>query len=128
MKKTLAIILLPLLAMGCAAQQSEVVHKIAATELKTVLKDEVQLVDVRTPSEFAGGHISNALNIDINNADFDAKIQQLDKSKPVYIYCQSGKRSSNAARRMESLGFTKIYDLKGGIMSWNGNKFYALIL
>lgn len=110
---------MPLLVLSCTALKSEIIHEISATELQAVLKKEIQLVDVRTASEFNNGHIDNALNIDVNSADFNTETQQLDKSKPVYIYCQSGKRSSNAAKKMESLGFTKIYDLRGGIVSWN---------
>lgn len=119
MRKLIAILLFPLIALSCSAQNSNVVHKITATELQTALQKEVQLVDVRTEGEFENGHIDNALNINVSSNDFDQKIQQLDKSKPVYIYCQSGKRSSNAAKKMEALGFTAIYDLKGGILSWN---------
>ncbi|OJU74811.1 MAG: hypothetical protein BGO29_05005 [Bacteroidales bacterium 36-12] len=118
MKKLLIILLLPLLALSCTAQHPGI-HPISAAELQTALNEKIQLVDVRTAAEFNGGHLYNALNIDVNSADFDAKIQQLDKTKPVYIYCQSGKRSSNAAKKMESLGFRTIYDLKGGILSWN---------
>ncbi len=76
------------------------------------------LVDVRTPGEFAQGHLKNARNIDIRSEDFDQQIAKLDKSKPVFVYCMSGGRSSAAAGAMRSVGFKEVYELSGGIMKW----------
>lgn len=80
--------------------------------------DEAQLLDVRTDQEYAEGHIAGAVNIDIFAADFDQQVQKLDKSKPVYVYCRSGRRSANAMARMRDAGFTEIHNLQGGIMAW----------
>lgn len=85
---------------------------------KLLVLDEIQLVDVRTPEEFQTGHIKDAENIDYNNESFKSKISSLDKSKPVLVYCRSGKRSANAAEIMKELGFTKIVSLDGGMISW----------
>lgn len=85
---------------------------------KLLVLDEIQLVDVRTPEEFQTGHIRDAQNIDYNNESFKSKISSLDKSKPVLVYCRSGKRSANAAEIMKELGFTKIVSLDGGMISW----------
>jgi len=85
---------------------------------KLLVLDEIQLVDVRTPEEFQSGHIKNAQNIDYNNEDFKSKISSLDKSKPVLVYCRSGKRSASAAEIMKEMGFTKIVSLDGGMISW----------
>lgn len=80
---------------------------------------ELQLVDVRTPEEYAQGHIQGAENINFFDEDFEQQLEQkLDKEQPVYIYCRSGNRSSKAAARMEALGFKAIYDLEGGYMNW----------
>lgn len=80
---------------------------------------KVQLVDVRTSKEYNGGHIKNALNIDFFNAtNFKKSFEKLDKDKPVYLYCRSGARSLKAARRLVDMGFSQIYDLKGGYMRW----------
>lgn len=76
------------------------------------------LLDVRTPEEFAKGHLPDAKNIDWNGNDFDKQIATLDKSKPVFVYCLSGGRSSSAAKKMRSEGFKEVYELKGGIMKW----------
>ncbi|MBF4984369.1 rhodanese-like domain-containing protein [Nonlabens mediterrranea] len=79
-----------------------------------------QLIDVRTASEFQGGHIKGAVNIDFfNSAKFVESLQKYDKDKAIYLYCRSGNRSGNAARKLENLGFKEIYDLRGGYMSWH---------
>jgi len=77
-----------------------------------------QLVDVRTPEEYAKGHLKNSVNIDIRSGDFADKINKLDKSKPVLVYCLSGGRSSAAASKMQDMGFSEIYNMEGGIMKW----------
>lgn len=74
----------------------------------------IQLVDVRTPEEYAEGRIGGAVNIDVRDSCFvsDA-VGQLDKSRPVAVYCKGGVRSRNAARQLSSLGF-KVYNLDKG--------------
>lgn len=76
------------------------------------------IVDVRTSEEFSKGHIKDALNIDWNGTDFEKQIGNLDKTKPVFVYCLSGGRSSAAAAKMRSSGFTTVYELEGGMMKW----------
>ena len=76
------------------------------------------VIDVRTPEEFAKGHLVKARNINWNGTDFDMQVAQLDKAKPVFVYCLSGGRSSAAASKMRNDGFTKVYELNGGIMKW----------
>ena len=81
-----------------------------------------QLVDVRTPSEFAIGHIKRAANINFTDDDFeDAAKKRLDKTKPVFLYCFSGKRSADAAAFLRTLGFKEIYDLNGGFAQWTAS-------
>lgn len=79
---------------------------------------DVQLVDVRTPEEVAEGHLEGAVNFCINTDGFEAKIETLDKSKAVYVYCRSGGRSARAANLMKEAGFKEVYDLDGGITAW----------
>lgn len=79
---------------------------------------DAQVVDVRTPREFAEGYISDAKNIDWNNDNFEKKVANLDKDKPTFVYCQSGKRSRSAANKMREMGFTNVYELSGGINGW----------
>ena len=78
----------------------------------------MQLVDVRTEEEYGVSHLKNAQNICVTSDDFREKVASLDKMKPVYVYCRSGKRSSTAAKILIELGFTKVYDLQGGHQSW----------
>ncbi len=76
------------------------------------------IVDVRTPDEFNQSRLKNAVNINIADESFPSQISKLDKSKPVFVYCLTGSRSSYASRYMLSQGFKVVYDLTGGIMRW----------
>lgn len=88
-----------------------------AKEIKTTPKP--QILDVRTPEEFSEGHIDKATNIDWQNENFVKNTENLDKNKPVYVYCKSGRRSLKASEKLEELGFKKIYNLDGGYLKWN---------
>lgn len=79
---------------------------------------EFQVIDVRTPAEFAGGHLPGATNIDVNGGDFAAQIGKLPKTNTFLVYCHSGNRSAVATAAMEDKGFTRVYDLAGGITAW----------
>jgi rhodanese-related sulfurtransferase len=105
---------------GAKAQQADSIKVLNATEYKTqVVNKDVQLVDVRTAAEFNQGALDNALNIDFfQKENFRSKMEKLDKEKPVYLYCRSGARSNKAATLLDKMGFTKIYDLKGGFLGW----------
>lgn len=81
-------------------------------------KGNMQLIDVRTEEEYEVSHLKNAQNICVTSGDFKEKVASLDKMKPVYVYCRSGKRSSKAAMILIEMGFTKVYDLQGGHQSW----------
>ena len=116
-----------LLAYACTGQATagkhgEVLPANQYAEKLSSLKD-VQLLDVRTPQEYAGGHIDGAVNMDVLNATvFEEAIEKLDPSKPVMLYCRSGRRSQTAAAKLAALGFQEIYDLKGGYTSWVQSK------
>ncbi|MFC0185153.1 thioredoxin [Pseudarcicella hirudinis] len=77
-----------------------------------------QLIDVRTPGEYGGGHLPNAQNVDYRSADFAQKIQSLDKEKPVFVYCLSGGRSKAASDLLRQNGFKEVIDLQGGYLKW----------
>lgn len=68
------------------------------------------IIDVRTPQEFAEGHLEGAVNIDVQSADFDASVQQLDPDGEYVVYCRSGNRSAAAIDRMTALGFSTLVD------------------
>ena len=83
-----------------------------------IKNQDVQLVDVRTSTEFAEGHIEGAINIDVKDDAFEQKVmEKLDKKQPVAVYCRSGRRSANAADILTRSGFT-VTNLKGGIIAW----------
>ena len=85
-----------------------------------ISKGKVQLVDVRTRAEFMSGHIKGASNIDFfQGSAFESAFSKMKKEKPVYLYCQSGNRSQKAARRLVEMGFTEVYDLRGGYRTWS---------
>jgi phage shock protein E len=84
-----------------------------AKALKRIKAGKAYLVDVRTPEEFAGGHLQYAANINYNSPEFKSQISKLDKSKPVYLYCRSGNRSGKAADSLKAYGFTTFYNIGG---------------
>jgi thioredoxin len=106
---------------GCTNGQAQTgSNNLQATDFAQKIKElpGAPVVDVRTPEEFAKGHLPNAKNIDWNGNDFNAQISQLDKSKLIFVYCLSGGRSGQAAKQMRENGFTQVYELSGGIMKW----------
>ena len=103
---------------GSKTSQSNAVTRLNPEDFKKQVEGKkVQLVDVRTPSEFKSGYIKGAKNIDFFSSKFNVELDKLDKEKPVYVYCRSGNRSRQSAKKMEAMGFVKIYDLKGGIFN-----------
>lgn len=90
--------------------------KTFAEKIKTT--ENPQILDVRTPEEFESEHIENAKNINWLGDSFMKDAKNLDKTKPVFIYCKSGGRSSKATQKLEELGFTSIYELDGGYLKW----------
>ncbi|MEL4506362.1 rhodanese-like domain-containing protein [Luteococcus sp. H138] len=83
-------------------------------------QDGVVVLDVRTPQEFAEGHLPGAKVIDIEAADFAGKIDALDKSAKHAVYCRTGRRSAAAIDHMVQAGFTDVAHLEGGITAWQG--------
>lgn len=113
-------IVVMLLAIGSFAQQPKLLK---ASDFKKVL-DSVsnkQIIDVRTPEEFNSGHIADAVNINFYDDDFKQKIGKLNNQQPVLVYCKAGARSAEAASILKKKGFTQVYDLEGGIMSWENS-------
>ncbi|SRR6266404_3220846 len=82
------------------------------------LSQKTITLDVRTPDEFARGHLPGAVNIDWNSRDFAEKAAALDKSQTYLIHCAGGVRSAKACARMTKLNFTNLYNLEGGFKAW----------
>ncbi len=122
MKKLLAILAVLALAVSCQGQNSGATA-VPPNEFAQKMAGEQnpQLIDVRTPGEFAAGHIEGAKNIDWNGGDFEKQAAGLDKRRPVFVYCKIGGRSGQAAQKLGQMGYT-VVDLKGGIMKWDAEK------
>lgn len=75
--------------------------------------DDLVLIDVRTPEEFADGHVAGAEMIDIQAEDFADRIAELDPDATTVVYCRTGNRSARAAAYMDEQGFTDVYDAGG---------------
>ncbi len=93
---------------------------LTADEFEKMLSEDntLQLVDVRTEEEYSAGHLHGAVNIDWRGEDFMEKAATLlNKDRTVMVYCRSGKRSANAAAKLDKAGF-KTYNMLGGILAW----------
>lgn len=92
----------------------------AIQEIVESPRADLVVLDIRTPEEFAAGHLAGAINIDYYADDFEDQLSALNLDVPYVMYCNSGNRSSNALRVMDSLGFQEVYELDGGIQAWFG--------
>ena len=120
MRKLFAILSISALFLtGCGSSDSTT-NQSVGDFAKTISDESVVVLDVRTSGEFAAGHISNSINIDVETGEFANQVANLDKTKTYAIYCQSGRRSAIAASQMAKLGFTSLYNLNGGIGAWAG--------
>ena len=120
MRKLFAILSISALFLtGCGSSDSTT-NQSVGDFAKTISDESVVVLDVRTSGEFAAGHISNSINIDVETVEFANQVANLDKTKTYAIYCQSGRRSAIAASQMAKLGFTSLYNLNGGIGAWAG--------
>ncbi len=101
-----------------AAQQNgrpEGLKTVNAEEARILLEKQknVVILDVRTPQEYAAGHLKNATLLNKYEPDFEAKIQALDRTQPYLVYCAAGGRSGETFQLMKQLGFEQVYDAKG---------------
>lgn len=114
----MATLFFSVLIFSCKAQNKMV---LTANEFEKAIttKENIQILDVRTPGEFFSGHINNALQADWNDQkEFERRIAFIDKNKPVYVYCLGGGRSASAAEKMRKMGYSNVYELKGGVNAW----------
>lgn len=119
MKKILGLMSLLLLVSACSnnSEIQAVVHKISAEEAKEKMSEaNVVIVDVRTQEEYEVGHIENSLLIP-NESIVDNPQELDDLDATILVYCRSGNRSAQAAKKLVELGYTQVYDF-GGIIDW----------
>lgn len=110
----LGLVLGTALLTGCSSS-SGVTNVDASAWLTTAKQPGAVVVDVRTPDEYAAGHIDGAINIDVESPAFDAQLAKLDKNATYVVYCHSGRRSGIATGKMGDAGFASVYNLQGGI-------------
>lgn len=114
LKRAAAITLLATVLTGCSSA------KIDMTTVKSV-------IDVRTPSEFAAGHLQGAINMDVEAATFSTEVETLDKTANYVVYCHSGRRAGIAVDYMKGHGFTGTLTNAGGIDAATGSTGLAIV-
>ena len=122
-KKLIPLILSSLLLTSCTSKNSTSAgyREISMDEAVAMMKNEKNYVilDVRTPEEYADGHIPGAINVPNENIE-NSEIKELpDKERLILVYCRSGRRSKEAAKKLLNLGYTNIVEF-GGIIDWKG--------
>ncbi len=92
----------------------------SATQADELMKKDpaIVILDIRTPDEYATGHIPKSINIDFKADNFEDELKTLDTSKTYLVHCRSGGRSSSSLKTFSKLGFKHIIHLDGGMMDW----------
>lgn len=90
-----------------------------AVDIQANAPADLIVLDVRTPQEFAEGHLDNATMIDFYEPDFASQLADLDPTQPYLLYCRSGNRSGQALTLMKDLGFTNVAEIDGGTNAWS---------
>jgi len=112
-------LLLTLLFLVPATFAADPVRHVQAPEAAQIIATgKVLIIDVRTAEEFKAGHLRGAMNIDISAADFEARLDKLDKNQPTLVHCQAGGRSTRALKTLAKLGFAHVIHLDGGFGGW----------
>lgn len=119
MRRLLALIAILLgttaLLAGCSSDSASVENVSADQFLTASAEPGTVVVDVRTPAEFAAGHVDGAVNIDVESGNFASEIAALPKDTTYAVYCRSGRRSTLATDQMAEAGFTSLVNLEGGV-------------
>lgn len=119
MLRAVAVLLLAVVALtgcsgsGTATSTDEGVRTVAAGEAQQLIDDGAVVIDVRTPEEFASGHLADARNIDVQADSFRAEVDQLDRDGTYVLYCRSGARAGAAGEMMLEMGFTDVANAGG---------------
>ena len=120
--RTLTLTLLVALVLGaCGGSATAEIQLVSPADAAEVLDErapDVVLLDVRTPGEFGEARVPGSVNIDFYAADFASQLDTLPKDVPYVVYCRSGNRSSQTMDIMRDLGFSEVWDVDGGIISW----------
>ena len=119
----IAWVLVLVSAVAMPVMGGSAVTNVSVGKAQTLLKEragkaDFVILDVRTPEEFAEGHIDGAVNLDVQARDFEKKLRVLDRKKSYLVYCRTGNRSRKATVAMEALGFRSIFHMNEGIVRW----------
>ncbi len=109
MKISFLLIFLLIVPVSCTQIKTKPITEFSQKDLENAV-----LVDVRTPEEFQEGHLENAMNINWFDEDFLKQFDTIDKGQTIYVYCEIGGRSAEAAQFLEASGYKKVIDLLGG--------------
>jgi len=102
---------------GAATKDSSEIKQVSVQETnEAVAKENVQFIDVRTVEEYKSGHAPKAVNMPLDS--LDKEFTKLDKSKPVYVICQTGRRSQKASEMLKQADFKDVYNVTGGTSAW----------
>lgn len=117
MRRTFLIVLV--LLASCSSASTASIDAVAALEARDLVADPATVtLDIRTPDEFAEGHIEGAINIDFYAPDFADRIGALDREARYVVYCRSDNRSGQSMELFRTLGFTEVHEVDGGILAW----------
>jgi rhodanese-related sulfurtransferase len=115
--RALAALLLATVALtGCSGSGTttdEGIRTVAAGEAQQLIEDGAVVIDVRTPEEFASGHLADARNIDVQSDSFHTEVDGLDRDATYVLYCRSGARAGAAAEMMLDMGFSDLANAGG---------------
>ncbi len=121
-KKLITSVAALFILAGCSSTGSATTLNLNVSEFSQKISEpNIVILDVRTPEEFASGHIKGAVNIDFNGGVFENEITRLDPSDSYAIYCRSGSRSGKAASIMHLAGFHDVSNLNGGVIDWTND-------
>jgi len=115
----LSLTFVPLPRVHAAADDKPAHQTLTPDEFEKRAKEpNTVILDVRTPKEYASGHLKDAVLIDFQAADFNQKVKELDKTKQYVVYCAVGIRGERACKKLDTLDFPKVFNLAGGIKAW----------
>ena len=128
----LPVVMLFMAISACQSQQNKqeaapaanevaqpVYEDISLEEFKAKMKEPgVVVLDVRTPEETADGKVEGAMELNFYDEDFAQKLARLDREKTYLVYCHAGGRSTEVSQQMQSQGFKRVYNFKGGYSTW----------
>ena len=114
MKKIFSILLICFLITACGDKLYETIDTNRAID---IINNGAVLIDVRTPDEFSREHITNAVNIPLDQIDSVS----YDLSTPIIFYCKTWLRSKEAVEKLSEMGYNNLYNLDGGLLNWGGS-------